>query len=81
MTSQPSALITGGSRGIGYGIAAHLAVRGWSLTLAARSAEQLKKAQTCLEQLGGQVQIVSADLPTLMLPRKLSPTTTALLDR
>jgi 3-oxoacyl-[acyl-carrier protein] reductase len=62
VTSTPTALITGGSRGIGFGIATHLASRGWALTLNARGADRLKEAQHELERLGGTVQIVASDL-------------------
>jgi NAD(P)-dependent dehydrogenase (short-subunit alcohol dehydrogenase family) len=61
-TCAPTALITGGSRGIGLGIATHLASRGWALTLNARGADRLKEAQHELERLGGTVQIVASDL-------------------
>ncbi|MCW2528380.1 MAG: 3-oxoacyl-[acyl-carrier-protein] reductase FabG [Pseudonocardiales bacterium] len=61
-TANPSALVTGGSRGIGYGIAAHLAAQNWSLTLVARNVEQLTQARGDLEALGATVQIVSGDM-------------------
>lgn len=47
-----SALITGGSGGIGLGVAEGLARRGWNLTVAARGAERLGQASTCLRQAG-----------------------------
>jgi 3-oxoacyl-[acyl-carrier protein] reductase len=60
--ANPSALVTGGSRGIGYGIAAHLASQNWSLTLVARRVESLTQAQSALEALGGTVQIMAGDM-------------------
>ena len=45
-----TALITGGSRGIGFGVAKRLASEGVNLRLAARSAEQLAKAAEELRQ-------------------------------
>ena len=50
MTCTPTALITGGSRGIGLGIATHLAAQSWALTVNARSADRLKDAQSALER-------------------------------
>ena len=44
------ALITGGSRGIGYGVAAVLAGEGCNLALASRNAESLEAARTRLQQ-------------------------------
>jgi 3-oxoacyl-[acyl-carrier protein] reductase len=46
-----TALITGGSRGIGFGAAKRLALEGVNLRLAARSAEELQKAATELRQV------------------------------
>ena len=40
------ALITGGSRGIGYGVARFLAAEGCHLHLVSRSAESLSAAQS-----------------------------------
>ncbi len=59
---RPSALITGGSRGIGYGIASHLASQGWALTLAARDAERLEKVRGDLAGQGVPVQIIAGDV-------------------
>jgi 3-oxoacyl-[acyl-carrier protein] reductase len=44
------ALVTGGSRGIGYGVARVLAAEGCALHLASRSAESLAAAQKTLQQ-------------------------------
>ena len=62
MTRPPSAIVTGGSRGIGYGIAALLARRGWSVTITARHADQLAEAAGTLTAAGGSVQTVVGDM-------------------
>jgi 3-oxoacyl-[acyl-carrier protein] reductase len=61
-TSVPSALITGGSRGIGFGIAKLLVARGWRLTLAARHLNQLEEAAQKLTTAAGRVQVVAGDI-------------------
>ncbi|MBL6457227.1 SDR family oxidoreductase [Belnapia sp. T6] len=57
-------LITGASKGIGYGIAAHLAAEGCALTLVARDPAGLEKAAAALaaRHPGLQVATVAADL-------------------
>ena len=60
---MPSALVTGGSRGIGLGIARRLAERGYDLTLTARDQERLTSAAGELRTRGApQVHVVAADL-------------------
>jgi len=49
-----TALITGGSRGIGYGVAESLAAEGCNLHLASRSAESLEAARKKLADLSTQ---------------------------
>lgn len=56
-----SALITGGSRGIGLAIARALAAEGFSLTLSARSADSLDAAAAVLRAAGADVDAVVAD--------------------
>jgi 3-oxoacyl-[acyl-carrier protein] reductase len=60
--TPPSALVTGGSRGIGFGVAKLLATRGWCLTLTARHSNQLEEAAHKLAADGGQVQVVVGDM-------------------
>lgn len=50
--STPSALVTGGSRGIGLGIATSLARRGYGLTVAARDPERLASVAEQLRAAG-----------------------------
>jgi 3-oxoacyl-[acyl-carrier protein] reductase len=62
VTSRPSALITGASRGIGYGIASHLAARGWDLTLTARGVDRLAEISDEFQAAGATVQVVPGDV-------------------
>jgi 3-oxoacyl-[acyl-carrier protein] reductase len=71
VTHPPSALITGASRGIGYGIARHLAELGWALTLNARDEVRLLEVQTELSGLGGRVQIAVGDMADELFPDSL----------
>jgi NAD(P)-dependent dehydrogenase (short-subunit alcohol dehydrogenase family) len=60
-----AALITGGSRGIGYGVAAALAAEGCNLHLASRSADNLEEARKKLvAQHGVKVSVHALDLST-----------------
>lgn len=54
-----SALITGGSRGIGRGIATHLSQQGWIRTLVGRARVQLAQVHSELDIAA--VHIVAAD--------------------
>lgn len=56
------AIITGGSRGLGVGIAERLIEAGASITITARSEEQLAQEADRLRALGGQVLAVTADV-------------------
>ncbi len=51
--SQQTALITGGSKGIGYGVAEALIALGANVVLTARSADELRDAADRLNDLGG----------------------------
>ncbi|MBI1736620.1 MAG: 3-oxoacyl-[acyl-carrier-protein] reductase [Candidatus Rokubacteria bacterium] len=55
------AIVTGGSRGIGYAIAARLADDGASVVVSARDAERLERAVKELEARGAQALGVVAD--------------------
>jgi 3-oxoacyl-[acyl-carrier protein] reductase len=57
-----SALVTGGSRGIGLGIAKHLASRGWDLTLSARDEALLASTKAELEADGARVEVYAGDV-------------------
>ncbi|MCM2562968.1 short-chain dehydrogenase/reductase [Lutimaribacter sp. EGI FJ00015] len=60
-----SALVTGGSKGIGHAIAAALLAEGAHVTLVARDTAQLASAQAALsEGAQGRVHMVPADLGT-----------------
>lgn len=60
-----TALITGGSRGIGYGVAESLAAEGCNLHLASRSGESLEAARKRLaDKYGVNVTVHALDLST-----------------
>ena len=56
------ALVTGGSSGIGHGIARALALAGARVVLLARREEPLREAVLALRAAGGDAAWVSADL-------------------
>jgi NAD(P)-dependent dehydrogenase (short-subunit alcohol dehydrogenase family) len=60
--SQPSALITGASRGIGFAIAQTLAADGYALTVTSRRANALAEAVGNLERTGTPVQALAGNL-------------------
>jgi short-subunit dehydrogenase len=62
-SSGPYALVAGGSKGIGYGIAEALAKRGYNLILIARHLDTLQKAKRILEsRYSVHVEILTFDL-------------------
>lgn len=56
------ALITGAGRGLGRAMALELARAGWSVLLVARSKSQLQSVQREIHEVGGQAEILPADL-------------------
>lgn len=56
------AIITGGSRGIGFAIAETFAKHGAAVSLCARGAEGVEKAVAALRELGGTVHGAACDL-------------------
>lgn len=59
-----TAVITGGSKGLGLAIAQCLASEGASLLLVGRNAETLNRAKASLRSIGGQVLVLVADVTT-----------------
>ncbi|HEY4299930.1 MAG TPA: 3-ketoacyl-ACP reductase [Candidatus Didemnitutus sp.] len=60
-----TALITGGSRGIGFGIAEKLAAEGWDLVInGVRSEDDAREALASLRQTGRHVTYVRGDIGT-----------------
>lgn len=62
MIKNKIAIITGGSEGIGLGIASALASKGVHVYLVARSVEKLEKAKNKILQQGGKADIRPADI-------------------
>jgi NAD(P)-dependent dehydrogenase (short-subunit alcohol dehydrogenase family) len=60
--SSRAAIVTGGSRGIGFAIAEALAQEGYGLTLTARKPETLAEAAERLTAQGAEVETVAADV-------------------
>ncbi len=57
------ALITGGARGIGKGIALDLASQGWAIAVCYRtSAQDAEETATAIQQLGGQALSIRCDV-------------------
>lgn len=57
-----SALVTGGSRGLGRAIAEHLARDGWTVGLVARSREGVEETARAIGDLGGTARGFAADV-------------------
>lgn len=66
------AVVTGGSRGIGLGIARALAAEGCPLVLAARGEDGLQQAREELGTYGVEVLTVACDLTTPQAPQTLA---------
>ena len=66
---KKTVFITGANKGIGYGIAKHLGLSGWSIVLGARNEERAEKAMKELKDLGidvaGWVNVELADLESI----------------
>jgi 3-oxoacyl-[acyl-carrier protein] reductase len=61
--SRPIAIVTGGSRGIGLGIARALASDGWDLAIAGlRGEADVRSVTATLAERGGRVHYVQADI-------------------
>jgi len=70
MLSHKRTVITGGSEGIGLGIAKAFAKNGASVVLVARDKEKLRAAAATLSPFGVEVKVVSADLSDRLAVRK-----------
>ncbi|MBS3080237.1 SDR family oxidoreductase [Candidatus Pacearchaeota archaeon] len=71
MLENKVAIITGGSEGIGYGIASALASNGTLVYLIARTQEKLEKAKEKITQQGGKADIKSVDVTNIEAMKKI----------
>lgn len=60
--SDRAAIVTGGSRGIGFSLAETLGEEGFGLTITARKAETIERAAEDLRAKGYKVEPVTADV-------------------
>ena len=65
MIKDKVAIITGGSEGIGFGIASALAAKGAQVYLVARTLDKLENAKEKIIQQGGKADIRSADITNM----------------
>ncbi|MXM68683.1 SDR family NAD(P)-dependent oxidoreductase [Streptomyces sp. HUCO-GS316] len=66
MSSTPTAVVTGGNRGIGYAVAQELVRKGYRVVLLARDRQRGETARSALEALGGsEVALAVGDLSEL----------------
>ena len=72
-----TALVTGGSRGIGRGIATTLAAAGATVIVTARSANGLEETKAEVEAAGGSAVAIPADLQDEAAPLRLFEAATA----
>lgn len=64
-TSRPSAIVTGGTRGIGLAISQRLANDGWDLLVTYQSdSEAAAAAQETLAASGARIEVLAADIST-----------------
>jgi NAD(P)-dependent dehydrogenase (short-subunit alcohol dehydrogenase family) len=60
--SQPSAIVTGASRGIGAAITRALAEDGWALTISSRRADAVEQVGAELRDAGATVEVLAGNL-------------------
>lgn len=71
MLENKIAIVTGGSEGIGFGIASALASKGAHVYLVARTLEKLEEAKEKIERQGGKAEIRSADITNIEAMKKI----------
>jgi 3-oxoacyl-[acyl-carrier protein] reductase len=70
-SARPLAVITGGSRGLGYEVAKSLASKGFDLALIAKDSSRLETAASQLESSGAHISTFACDLEQPQLVREL----------
>lgn len=71
MLENKIAIITGGSEGIGFGIASALASKGARVYLVARTPEKLERAKEKIIGQGGKAEIKSADITDIEVMKEI----------
>ena len=69
-SARPLAIITGGSRGLGYEVAKSLASRGFDLALIAKDPQRLEAAASQLASTGAHISTFACDLEQSHLVRQ-----------
>lgn len=70
-SARPLAIITGGSRGLGFEVAKALAGRGFDIALVAKDPERLEKSASEIRTSGAHVSTFACDLEEPQLVREL----------
>ena len=80
-SNHKTALITGGSRGIGLATALRFARTDWNIAIAARSEEDLQAAAAQIREAGATCEVIAADVGELSEAQRVLTAVTARFGR